>query len=403
MRRSPKLLLISCLSLGLIPIAHAQSYAELQHTLEKHPSILSLEYQSNASQERAIAAMALPDPMVSIGINNFPIFDPSFTAYLPTHKSVGIQQKFTPYSGRDARSKSAKAQSHQLLAMKSQLLAALTAELQILLIEKKRITLQSSFAKNRDSKYTELVDVVESELDAGRPALFRLAEIEAERADVARELIELQNQSDQINAKLIELLGFIPDTPPQLQELRPWDGDISSFHAVKIEEASLEIRNHNIDEAKSEWKPEWGAQLTYQQRESGSNFQGDDWVSGMVTFSIPIWAAKKQAPKLRAANADHAATKARYMATARAVSNQYSTFSANRRAATQHIDILKQKISAIQDKISAQLTIYESGSGDYAPIIDGEIAILKLRSEVANQTARIDISTAQLNALTVQS
>ncbi len=400
---SQKLIILACVALSVNFTGYAQTFEELEATLKKHPSLEALDLQSSSMQDLSIAAMALPDPVVSIGINNFPVFDPSFTTYLPTHKSLSVQQKFTPHTGRQARAKAASIQSIQLNAIRDQRLAALTAQLQISLIEKKRIQIQAAFANERDSKYTELVDVVETEIDAGRPALFRLAEIEAERADVARELVELQNQTDGINASLIELIGFIPDTPPPPQLHSEWNGDIAQFHAVRVQQTEISLKDAGIEEAKSEWKPEWGAQLTYQQRESGANFNGDDWVSGVVTFSVPIWAHKKQEPKLRAASAAHDAAQLNYRNAARVSSAQYSTLSANKRAAQKHIDILQQKSQAIQNKIEAQMTIYESGTGDYAPIIDGEIAILKLRSEIAAQSARIDISTAQLNALTVQS
>ncbi|MEL7112961.1 MAG: transporter, partial [Pseudomonadota bacterium] len=65
--------------------------------------------------------------------------------------------------------------------------------------------------------------------------------------------------------------------------------------------------------------------------------------------------------------------------------------------------VLQRNIAAVEDEIAAQLTIYESGVGDYAPIIDGEIAILKLRSDIATEAARMAAAIARMNALLVQS
>jgi len=66
------------------------------------------------------------------------------------------------------------------------------------------------------------------------------------------------------------------------------------------------------------------------------------------------------------------------------------------------MSVIQTRISAIEDEVAAQLTIYESGVGGYAPIIDGEIAILKLKSEIAAEQSRRDIATARSNALLVQ-
>lgn len=74
--------------------ASAQSFEDLETRLADHPSLTALTYAADAHRERSLAATALPDPVVSVGINNFPVFDPSFTAFLPTNKAVGISQAF---------------------------------------------------------------------------------------------------------------------------------------------------------------------------------------------------------------------------------------------------------------------------------------------------------------------
>ena len=190
-------------------------------------------------------------------------------------------------------------------------------------------------------------------------------------------------------------------TDPQVT-LEQWSGRALDFHLVRVAESEIEVTDYAIDEAKSEWKPEWGAQLTYQQRDAGAMFAGDDWVSGMVTFTVPIWAERKQAPRLRAAKADRASAEQRYQAAARTAAAQYAALDATIQSAERSISVIQTRISAIEDEVAAQLTIYESGVGGYAPIIDGEIAILKLKSEIAAEQSRRDIATARSNALLVQ-
>jgi outer membrane protein TolC len=285
--------------------------------------------------------------------------------------------------------------------MRAQLYAALRSELIALLHEKQRAGVQRGLAEERRAKYDELTQVAELEINAGRPALFRLAEIEGERAEVDRTLVELNGQVTQINARLIDLIGAVPDTPPPPLLPIDWSGDARAFHAARVADAGVAVRDRGIDEAKAAWKPEWGAQLTYQQRDGGANFAGDDWVSGMVSVTVPFWASKNQEPRLRAAKAESAAARANYAAAARTASAQYSTYRSMRLTAEQSADVLFQKIDAIEDEITSQNTIYESGVGDYAPIIDGEIAILKLRSDIAGEHARIATATARMNALLV--
>ncbi|HBL93819.1 MAG TPA: transporter [Hyphomonas sp.] len=400
--------LTALLLAALAPATVAQSMDALEAKLFDHPSLNAMRYGSDASRERAQAAMGLPDPVVSVGINNFPIFDPSFDTFLPTNKAVGIRQQIPNRSGRAAKSNEALQRAVENDAATDMQFAQLQAALQVALIEKRRIEAQQVLAEARDAKYAELVGIVETEIDAGRPVVFRLAEIDVERAEVARTLVELDGQMRQVDAQLIDLVGSVPVTEAPMLVAKDWAGDAQAFHLVRVADKAIDVADAGVDRAQADYKPNWGAQLTYQQRDQGSgalgsNFAGDDWVSGTVTFTVPLWAEKRQAPALRAAKADREAARARHLAAARTASAQYSTYNATRRAAEESIAVLEQKIDAIADQVAAQLTTYESGIGDYSPIIDGEIAVIALRAKIALEQSRRDSAIARMNALLVTS
>ncbi len=391
----------AALAFGSQGAAMAQSFHDLEVRLADHPSLTALSYQAYASRQRGLAATALPDPVVSLGINNFPIFDPSFSDFLPTNKAVGVRQEFPNLAGRNARSGEARAMAEQTDRVRAAQLAALRGELIALLHEKGRIARQREFAEARNAKYDELTDVVEAEIDAGRPAVFRLAEIEAERAGVSRVIVDLDRQQAEIDARLIDLVGLVPETPAPIAAPVDWSGDALDFHAVRVADAGIRVADYLVDGAKADWRPNWGAQLTYQQRESGANFAGDDWVSGMVTFSVPLWAERSQKPRLRAAKSDRASAEMRYQAAARSAAARYAAEAAAWHSARDNITVLHRNITAVEDEISSQLTLYESGVGDYAPIIDGEIAILKLHAEIEAEKAREAAAISRMNALLV--
>ena len=67
------------------------------------------------------------------------------------------------------------------------------------------------------------------------------------------------------------------------------------------------------------------------------------------------------------------------------------------------IAALEEKIGAIREQVDAQRTRYESGVGDYSPVIDGELAELVIRARISYEQARRDRAVAQLNALVVTS
>ena len=345
-----------------------QDFSQLEAQLAQHPALEAMRHQSAGFRERAATADALPDPVLSFGILNFPLLDPSFSRYLPTSKAVGVRQMIPNRARRDARAAQASQSAQRNDAAIDQRFAELRADLIVALVDQQRVKTLRTLLLARDSKYDELAQIVETEIDAGRPALFRLAEIDVERADVARGLADLEAEADQIRAQMVELVGTASDTPPPPLSPQAWSGEASALHAVRVARAGVAVAEAGIHQAEAAWKPDWGVQLTYQQRDG----QGDDWVSATATFTIPFWADRSQAPALREAEAKREAARSHVMAVARQASARHQAWEATRAAAESGIAILEQKIAAIRDQIAARLTVYESGAGDYSPILDGD-------------------------------
>ncbi len=380
-----------------VPATLAQGFDELEARLGEHPALEAMRHQSAGLRERATAAEALPDPVVSFGILNFPLLDPSFSRYLPTSKSVGVRQMFPHRDAREARAAQASQSAARNDAEIDQRFAELRADLIVALVDQERVAALRALLGARDSKYDELAQIVETEINAGRPVLFRLAEIDVERSDVARALADLDAEADQIRARLADLVGEAAASPPPGLSLRAWSGEAEAFHAVRVARAGVSVAETGIDQAEAAWKPNWGVQLMYQQRDA----PGDDWVSATATFTVPFWADRSQAPALREAEANREAARSRHTAAARRAAARYQALEATRTAAESAAAILEQKINAIREQIAAQLITYESGAGDYSPILDGEIAVLRLEGQIVNEQARRDRAVARMNALLV--
>ena len=393
---------VALLSLALgtvpgVPSVHAQGFDELEARLAGHPVLEAMRHQSVGLRERATAAEALPDPVVSFGILNFPLLDPSFSRYLPTSKAVGVRQMFPHRDARAARAAQASQNAVRNDVEIDRRFAELRANLIVALIDQERVAALRALLGARDAKYDELAQIVETEINAGRPVLFRLAEIDVERSDLARALADLEAEASRIDARLTDLVGEAVDTPPPPVSLRAWSGEADAFHAVRVARAGVSVAETGIDQAEAAWKANWGVQITYQQRD----YPGDDWVSATATFTVPFWADRSQAPALRAAEADREAARSLFMAAARQAASRYLTLDATRAAAEAGIAILEEKIDAIRDQIAAQLTMYESGTGDYSPILGGEIAVLRLQGQIVDAQAGRDRAIARMNALLV--
>ncbi|WP_156811884.1 TolC family protein [Robiginitomaculum antarcticum] len=386
--------------------ARPMRFSEVEANLRQHPSLDALNLSADAYRHRAEAALGLPDPVISLQINNVPFINPSFSEYLPSNKAIGVRQAFPSRSGRKANSLLSLRNAAQHELKREQQFARLRGDLLMLLIEERSIDGQRDYALARQTKYDELADIIDIEINAGRPIVFRLAQVDVERTEVSRTLARLDGQESEIEAAFVNLLGFIPQTDlPDLSKT-VWTGQALRFYGVRVADAQVAIADAEVQRAKADYKPDWGANLTYQQRESSqglprSNFDGDDWVSGGISFTIPLWARDRQDPNLRAAKIDKNASLARRMAIARRFQSEWSRYDAKRETAVQNISILKQKISAIEAQTASELISYEAGMGDYSPILDGEIAVLMLRAEIVKEEATRDQMVVAMNSLLV--
>ncbi|OED39802.1 hypothetical protein AB833_13775 [Chromatiales bacterium (ex Bugula neritina AB1)] len=381
------------------PAVNRDVIESIRAMLRDHPALLALENRKQALLERSQATLALPDPTVSLGINNISISSPSFDEFLPTNKLIGIRQEFPSRKGRSARADQALAQSEAIDLMVTAKRESLVAEVVEHLIEKRRINQQIDLARERLLKYDQLTEVVQSEIEAGNPSVFRLPEIDAERARVSGLINNLNAQTLEHDAKLIALTGDVPGLNVPAMSAIDWSGAYEQFHAVRIAQAELKSVSESLTIADALRFKRWGVQLAYQQRESGENFKGDDWVSGQVFFSAPLWYRQSQAPEQRAAEASVEAARQSLLLAQRDALANYTAFNARLQASVENINLLQQEVNAIQDKIETQMISYEAGIGYFAPIVDGDIALLKLRAELIAEHTTVDIYAARINSL----
>ena len=379
---------------------HNKTIVSIHRLLRDHPTLLALENEQLALLERSDALGALPDPVVSLGINNISISSPSFDEFLPTNKMIGVRQEFPNRKVRKAKTDQALAKSEAVSLNINATRDKLTADVLEHIIQLRRIDLQHELADSRLLKYDELTEVVESEIEAGNPSVFRLAEVDVERARVSGFINNLEAQRLSHEARLIALTGSVPRLDaPQLNNYPKWTGDYNDFHMVLIAQAEISAIQESLNISNASRFRRWGVQLAYQQREDGDNFKGDDWVSGQVFFTTPLWHAQSQAPEKRAANAAIEAARQKLLLAQRTALAEYTALAARWDSAVENISLLESQLDSVQDKIDTQTTSYEAGIGYFAPIVDGDIALLKLRAEIIAEQASMDTYRARLNSL----
>ncbi len=396
------------LAWSAIPLANAQTFEELEQRLLEHPSVAALQFSKTESRENAAASLGLPDPVVSIGVNNVPLQEPAFDRFLPTNKSIAVRQSLPNLAERRAQSSISESRASLQQLQAEWQFASLRSKLISLLAEQSALNEQLILLTARISKYDELEGVIQSEIDAGRPVVFRIADIEIERADIAREKASIDAALVGVRAGIEELVSVAAVTPAPEVMQASWGGSAGAFYPVRLADQDGEVSKAGVSAAKAAFRPDWGVSLTYQQRDEGNGlpgsvFGGDDWFSASVSVTVPIWSRQNQQPKLRAAKAAANASRQRSDVAARASLFEWRALSGKIDASKVFQQVLREKIVSLDSRIEALTSNYEAGLGDYSTILDAEIAQLKLQGELISERATEISLIAQANSLLVTS
>ncbi len=394
---------------ALAASAAAQSFAEVEAQLDDYPTLAAIRLEASAQRDLARAAGALPDPVVSLGVNNLPVSDPAFDRFLPTNKAIGARQSIPDGLTRRARTAQGLAEASATDVRLAAERAGLRAQLITLLAERTALEERIALLAGQDARYAELSDVVEAELAGGQAIAFRLGEVDAERAALGDRRATLEGDLARVEADLTRLVGFVPEGTivPEVV-VTEWDGAAQAFYDVALTARGIERAEAGVDLARGAYRPDWGVGLTYQQRDGSADgatvpFPGDDWVSAQITLTVPLYASRSQAPGLRAARARKSAAEARLQAAARTARARYEALAAEARAASESASAIERQNAALAERVEATRTAYEAGYGGYAPVIDGQIAQLGLEADLAALRARRISAAARANSLLMAS
>ena len=398
---------LTALTVLLLPThyAKAETFETYVERLSQHPQVESIMAESASSKAQAEGELGLPDPMIMIGVDNVPISDPAFDRFLPTSKVIGFSQNIP-----NPVLLGAKSRKFDEVSAKQQLIADYTAErLRYMFISKlaeyENVKTQEDIIHHQLSHYKELENTFKGQLEAGNSVYQRFSEIDVERAEVERKLNNLQAQKESIRAEFIRLVDEVPemDMPEVIAII--WDENPNTLYPVLVAAKDVAISKKDIKVADAAFLPNFGLNAVYKQREDGDNgmFAGDDWFSVQAQISIPLWAAKNQVPKLRAAKAREQSAIHSYDDVAGQWVRQMTTLKSASEASAKNIKVLQDKDSAMNQKIKAVQRNYEAGTANLDSVLLAKIDRANIQIQLANVRQEYISRVAEYNSNIAQS
>ena len=276
----------------------------LERAAANAPSVQANEAGVEASRSAAIAAGRLPDPTLSVGIENFPISGPpAFTLNgdSMTMARVGIEQTFPNPAKR--RAQRGRAQADIGVAE-----ADLAVEAQNVRLETALAWVDLYYAKRRlaqlerlDQSLGELQATVSARLASGSARPSQALEPEQLRAAVNDRRSELTAEVAKAQARLARLTGDpeadVAGDPPVLEVDGPaLRAQVASLPRLRALDAQAGVADADVTLARADKRPDWRVGTSYGRRDPAYG----DMVSVTVSIDLPFFGKRRQDPLIAA-------------------------------------------------------------------------------------------------------
>ncbi len=279
--------------------------AALALAVREAPTLRAESAQVDAARQAAIPAGELPDPKLTLGLDNVPIEGAdrfSLSSEPMTMQRIGVMQEFPNTSKRGARVEVARGR-----------IALSEAQTRITRLTVLRETAVAWIARDTVEHQLALVDALDDEnrlFDAAVRARIAGGKGSAMDAVAARqEAALIDARRDQLIAQRQQsiaalerwvgpradapLEGTVPDWPvvhDALAHALPEHPELAIF------DPKAQVLDAEVAEVRADKKPDWALELAYQKR--GAQF--GDMATVQVSFDLPVFAVTRQDPKIAA-------------------------------------------------------------------------------------------------------
>lgn len=293
-RRAP--LAVVCGFLVLPAVLHAAqtplSLPEAQRlAAERSRQLAAQDFAVSSSREMAVAAGALPDPTLQLGIDNLPVNGPdqfSISRDFMTMRRIGVMQEFTREEKRRLRTERFEREAERGLAEKSATLAMIQRDTALAWLDRYYAEVTAGVIAEQISEARREIEAAESAYRAGKGSQ---SDIFAARSA----LVVLQDRSSEIGRRirtaktaLARWVGEAADAPlegkPAIDvvrlDVKSLDTQLAHHPQISVLAKQVEMAETEASLARANKKADWGVELMYSQR--GSAF------SNMVSIGVSI-------------------------------------------------------------------------------------------------------------------
>ncbi len=367
------------------------------------PSIRGRDASVAAARSSAIAADRLPDPTLDFGIKDFPVTGPDagrFNRDNFTMTTIGISQQFTNPAKRHARAALAAAaigvaDADRLIEARSIRLETAVAWIDLYYGQKRLALLQSL-----DASLDDLQKTISARLASGSARPSQALEPAQLRAKVTDRHAALASEIARAKARLTRFTGdsdpqTAGDPPlPSVDQVR-LRASLATLPTLRARDAATVSADAQTQLARADKHPDWTVSASYGRREPNYG----DLVSVGVSIDLPLFAKRRQDPKIAAAASDAERTRFDRQATERewagALDGDLAEHAMHHRrlenARTTLVPLARKRAMLDRDSYAAGKTDLGTALLATLSVAEAEIDMLDREAEVARDAVRINI------------
>ncbi len=384
------------------------SLAEALVLAERDAPLLSAQRAVvEAAEALAQSASELPDPKLTVGIDNLPVDGPdrfSIARDFMTMRRIGVMQEFPRAEKRKLRGERALTEVQREAATFELTRVNLRRDVALTWLERHFAERQRDLLRELSRENLLLIETVDAQLAGGKANAADPFIARGMRSQLDIRIAENEQQIAKAQAALKRWIGTASDRPLSAPP---------SFSALAYSEAHLlsELANHphlaiyapmeaiaeaDIALAQAAKRPDWNIEVAYAQR--GSSFS--NMISVQARIDLPWWPEKRQEPLIAAKYKTLQQVRAQREDAQRQHEAEIRQLLIEWKNTKTRLERYEQELLPLAaERSTASFAAYQGGRGDLIAVIEARKNEIELRAARLQLEAQLARAWAQLNYL----
>lgn len=386
--------------------AHALEFGEaLQIAEQQSPRTAAQRLQVEAADTARKAAGTLPDPKLSVGIENLPMSGMdrwSLTRESMTMQRLALMQEVPNQAKRDAQAATARARVERERAALVLQRLQIRQEVGLAWIAAQAVEQRERLLAELLQENQRLQDSLPARIAAGTAPAGDLLAARQEALALSDRRDDLQRDRAKARAALRRWVGPRADEVLQsgpgplarpIEQLRadlPHHAELAQYPALRN---MAQAESH---EAQADSRGDWSWEVAYSRR----GRQWGDMVSFQVTFDLPWQRERRQTPLAQAKQLEAQRIEVEQEDAVRRHLQELDDGAAELQALERQIERLQSTgLRLAQGRVDLALAGYQAAKGDLGAVLGARAQVLEARLRLIDLQAQRDSLVARLNNL----